>query len=119
MNFSHFFQAAFYICLVAILFLATTTTVHIELVESMWDKANHFTAFFVLYILLSFGYKSLRVWHKVVVLVGYGVFIEILQSFLPPRSASLFDILADCIGIGIGVVVVYMILFYKRKMELE
>ena len=42
------FLIYFFISLVAIEFLATTTTVHIELVESMWDKSNHFIAFFVL-----------------------------------------------------------------------
>jgi VanZ family protein len=109
------FQVAFYICLISILFLATTTTVHIEIVESMWDKANHFTAFFVLYILLSFAYQRLRVWHKVGLLVAYGIFIEVLQSFLPPRSASMLDIFADSVGIFMGISVLWIVKLLFKK----
>ena len=49
----YFFRAMFFISIIAIEFLATTTTVHIEIVENIWDKANHFIAFFTLYILIS------------------------------------------------------------------
>ena len=37
---------------------------------------------------------------KVGALLAFGVFIEWIQSFLPWRSADLFDFLADCIGIA-------------------
>ena len=97
------FRAYLLICIVAIEFLATTT-IHIEVVESMWDKANHFIAFFVLYILLSFAFKNLGTLIKSIILVAFGLQIEIVQSFIDGRFFSLLDVVADSIGILIGIV---------------
>jgi len=71
---------SFYICIIAIEYLATTTQT-IEVVENSWDKANHFIAFMVLYILLSFGYKHLSLIKKIVILLAFAVQIEIVQYF--------------------------------------
>jgi len=97
------FMGAFFICLIAIEFLATTT-IHIEVIESIWDKANHFIAFFTLYFLLSLAYKKLSIKAKVGLLVLFGMQIEFVQSFIPGRDFSLLDVVADSIGILIGVV---------------
>jgi VanZ family protein len=94
-------KIAFYIALITIEFLATTSTVHLEVVESMWDKANHFIAFFTLFILLSFAYK-LSLLKRVLILVLFGIQIEIVQYFIPAREFSLLDIVADSIGVFIG-----------------
>ena len=97
------FKLYFLVCLLSIEFLATTT-IHIEIVESIWDKANHFTAFFVLYVLLSFAYKNLNILVKSLLLVAFGLQIEIVQSFIDGRFFSLLDVVADSIGILIGIV---------------
>ena len=34
--------------------------------------------------------------------LAYGVLVEVLQAFTPPRSADALDLLADAIGIGTG-----------------
>jgi len=94
------YRLMFYICLIAIEFLATTS-VHISVVENMWDKSNHFFAFFVLYVLLSFSY-SLCTKVKVFWLILFAIQIEIVQYFLPNRYFSLLDILADSIGLVLG-----------------
>lgn len=91
-------------------FLATTT-IHIEAIESIWDKANHFAAFFVLYILLSFAFRKLHLFSKFLLLFAYGVQIEVVQSFIDGRYFSLLDVIADTIGIGIGIVVLKL---FKR-----
>ena len=96
------FVAAFYICLIAIEFLATTT-IHIEVVESVWDKANHFVAFFVLYILISLAYKKFSIKVKVTWLLLFAVQIEIVQYFIPKRCFSTLDVFADAIGIVLGI----------------
>lgn len=111
------FRVYLFICTVAIEFLATTTQ-HIEVMESMWDKANHFTAFFTLYILLSFSFKNLNIVAKSIILVAFGVQIEIVQSFIDGRSASLFDVVADSIGILIGVVFYKIFTIYLSKRSL-
>jgi len=99
-----FFRIYFFITLVVIEFLATTT-IHIEVVESLWDKANHFSAFFVLYILLSYAYIKLSTIQKSLLLLAFGMQIEIVQSFIDGRFFSLLDVVADSVGILIGVVI--------------
>ncbi|MEA1982108.1 MAG: VanZ family protein [Campylobacterota bacterium] len=98
------YKLALLICVVSIEFLATTTTVHIEMIESFWDKGNHFIAFFVLYILLSLAYKNLSILIKVIILMAFGLQIEIVQSFIDGRFFSLLDVVADGVGILMGVV---------------
>lgn len=108
------FRLYLLITLLVIEFLATTT-IHIEVVESFWDKANHFSAFFVLYILLHFAYKNFNIATKILLLLAFGLQIEIVQSFIDGRYFSLLDIFADSIGILIGIVSLY--LFQKIRKD--
>ncbi|MFK5937419.1 MAG: VanZ family protein [Sulfurimonas sp.] len=105
------FKLYFFVCLVAIEFLATTITVHISLVESMWDKSNHFIAFFVLYIFMSLGYYKLSLQVKVAILLAFGLQIEIVQDLTGRSLFSGLDILADSIGVLIGILT---ILYLKK-----
>ena len=100
----NFFRMYLFITIVVIEFLATTT-IHIEVVEGMWDKSNHFSAFFVLYILLSYAFLKLSILKKAMLLVAFGLQIEIVQSFIDGRFFSMLDVVADSIGIIIGIVV--------------
>ena len=95
---------AFFICLIAIEYLATTT-LQIKPLENSWDKANHFVAFLSLYVTLSFAYPKLDVFKKVTLLLAFGLQIEIVQYFLPNREFSLLDVVADGVGIALGVVI--------------
>jgi VanZ family protein len=100
------YQFCFYMILLLIEYLATTTQ-EIEVIQNIWDKANHFMAFFVLYILLSMAYEKLTILKRVALLFLYGWQIEFVQSFIPGRFFSLYDIVADTVGIFIGVVLYY------------
>lgn len=97
----HLFKTAFYIVFLAIEYLALTTQ-HIKIVESFWDKQNHFIAFCTLYVLLSMAYPHFSTRLKVILLLLIGFQIEITQYFIPNRYFSLMDIVADSIGILIG-----------------
>ena len=104
----------FYICLVSIEYLATTTQ-EIKPLEHTWDKANHFIAFMTLYVLLSLAYKHLSIVMKITLLLAFGMQIEIVQSFIPGRDFSGFDVVADSVGITIGIVVYYLYEKYRRS----
>ncbi|MEA3371614.1 MAG: VanZ family protein [Campylobacterota bacterium] len=97
------FQILFFICLVSIEFLATTT-MQIKVVESMWDKSNHFIAFLTLYLLISLGFRKLSLVKKVLWLLLFAVQIEVVQHFIEGRFFSLLDVVADLIGVVIGIV---------------
>ena len=99
-----YFKVLLFIAIIAIEFLATTTTVHIEIVESMWDKANHFIAFFTLYVLVSFGFNNLGLLKKIMWLLLFAIQIEIVQHFIEGRFFSLLDVVADSVGILLGLI---------------
>jgi len=109
---NNFFQYTFFICIVVIEYLATTT-IEISIVENSWDKANHFIAFMVLYILISLSYKNLSLLKRVMILLAFAVQIEIVQYFIPGRDFSLLDIFADMIGIFIGFILSQKLLFNR------
>lgn len=95
------FKTSFFITFGVIEYLALTPQ-HIEVLDGLWDKQNHFAAFFVLYILLSLAYTHFSAQKKVAILVFIGIQIELTQSFIPGRFASTLDVVADSIGIAIG-----------------
>lgn len=96
----------FFVCLVSIEYLATTS-VHISVVEGMWDKSNHFIAFFTLYVLLSISYNQLSIVKKFLLLLLFGVQIELVQELIGRSRFSVLDIVADTIGITLGIVFYY------------
>lgn len=106
------------ICLVAVvgvLFLAWTQVPPPEL-DSGWDKANHFIAFAALAFAGRWGFeRHLVAW--VAALLGLAVLIEIGQLYVPGRSADPMDVLADAIGIAIGMAMAWVAsrLFSPRK----
>jgi len=108
-------QYSFFICIIAIEYLAVTST-SIIIVENSWDKLNHFVAFFVLYILFDLGFKIFTTLGKVSLLLFFAVQIEIVQFFLPNRYFSFLDILADVVGI---VVAIAIMKFYTQYIKVK
>lgn len=99
-----YFRVLLLITLLVIEFLATTTR-EIELVSSMWDKSNHFAAFLVLYILLTLSYYHMNLSKKVILLMFFAIQIEVVQHFIEGRFFSLLDIVADFIGVVLGIII--------------
>ncbi|MEJ2489699.1 MAG: VanZ family protein [Sulfurovaceae bacterium] len=95
------YKTIFFLTLLIIEFLATATK-GVEQITLGWDKLNHLAAFSVLYILFSLAFRQVSVVLKVVLLIAYGLQIEIAQHFLPPREFSLLDVIADMLGILFG-----------------
>ncbi|MBE2985042.1 VanZ family protein [Campylobacter sp. RM9344] len=107
------YKFGFFATLFVVEFLATTSR-KITVNELFWDKTNHILAFFVLYVLLNLAFE-LKFWYKFVLLLAYGIQIELVQSLLPNRFFSLFDVLADSVGITLGAI--FTIIFTKIKHE--
>lgn len=65
------------------------------------DKILHFLAFGTLALLVDYAFPRRRFgFAKIILLILYGLSIEVVQSYLPYRSASAADLLADLFGIG-------------------
>jgi VanZ family protein len=66
------------------------------------DKIMHALAFCALSFLADFSFPEEGFgFRKIALLTGYGILIEIVQSFLPWRSAEVSDLLADASGMGV------------------
>ncbi len=98
----HQYSAIFFASLAIITWLALTPdSPRIPGVE-VNDKLQHVAAFIWLTLLAHCSFPVSRLRYKAALLLGYGVLIEAAQYFIPMRSASLSDIVADLAGIGIG-----------------
>jgi VanZ family protein len=67
---------------------------------NIWDKAEHAGTFFSLMTLAWLGYRKIFVaWQLAACLIGYGIAIECLQFFIPSRSFSVLDVVANTMGV--------------------
>ena len=80
-------------------------------IDTGWDKSNHALAFASLAFTAVWGFwQQPRQWPRLIaVLVAYGIGIEIAQSFLPPRQADWHDVVADSVGIALGLLAAWPI----------
>lgn len=86
--------------LVAVSYLALTPTPP-KAADLGWDKLNHFTAFGTLTVLGGLAWRRTP-WRVALGLLAYGGLIELLQTQVPGRAAEWADLLADGIGILLG-----------------
>jgi VanZ family protein len=87
------------LALILVLALAPLPTA-IPVVEG--DKITHFAAFAYLAVWFLGIFQPRLGLAVAVALALYGILIELLQSLTPYRSADVYDVLADVIGIGAG-----------------
>lgn len=98
-------RLVFLAALIVISYLAMTPKTY-PLLETINDKIKHLLAFFILSWLCDISFpKSPFSFAKICFLLGYGLFLELWQHFLPFRVFSLYDLLVDSLGIFL-----YMIL---------
>jgi VanZ family protein len=67
---------------------------------NIWDKAEHSGTFFALMTLASLAYFQKHSLQRLaILLITYGIAIECIQFFIPSRSFSVLDMVADSIGV--------------------
>jgi len=83
---------------------------------SNFDKVLHFFGFLILAILLLVTFEHYKLGNKYVsvfiIALGIGILIEAIQLFIPGREFSLLDILADVLGVIVGLLLTWS--FSKR-----
>lgn len=81
---------------------------------SLNDKFMHFFAYAILTLWLYLLFSSKNIFLKsILILFIYGLFIELLQDFIPNRHFSIMDIIANSLGIFISIMVVKKIKILK------
>ena len=61
------------------------------------DKIAHFGLFFILAGSLHLAFRP-RVWVGLLLLLVYGIVIEVVQHYVPGRGADPWDLVADMVG---------------------
>ena len=98
------FRLSLFVAVTAITYLATAS-LDVVPVLGVGDKVLHAAAFLVLAVLLDYSFPAAPfAAGKISLLLAYGIAIEITQHFLPFRSFSLLDWLADAVGVLLYVV---------------
>jgi VanZ family protein len=93
------YRLGFVTSILTISFLALIEPASFSSQSLINDKILHFLCFAYLTILCKFArFFDQDIWVYVIVL-GYGILIEIVQLYIPHRSFEFLDILADLIGI--------------------
>jgi VanZ family protein len=73
-----------------------------EMVPAYNDLVMHFTGYVIAGISISFAWPRTNYWQRALFLLMYSIAIEIGQHFLPPRTFSWLDILANLSGVIVG-----------------
>lgn len=76
------------------------------------DLLMHFTGYLVAGISISFARPLWPIWQRALFLIAYSFAIEIGQHFNPPRTFSLADMLANSVGVLLGLCVVFILTKY-------
>jgi VanZ family protein len=98
-----FWRTALAVLAVVVLYLALMPAPPHTL-DTGWDKLNHALAFASLAVCSCFSGAASprRLLIAGALLVGFGGLIELLQSQIPGRDAEWADLLADTIGMVVG-----------------
>ena len=95
-------KIAFFIGLVAVIALSLLPQETLPETDT-WDKLNHALAYGVLAVAGGIGFKG---WRSLLVvglgLVVLGAGLELAQSVTPDRDGSIFDAVANLVGVAIG-----------------
>lgn len=79
-----------------------------------WDKSNHMLGFGTLGLFGVRGWPG-RAWVVLATLLAYGALIEVLQSLTPYRSAEWADLIADGVGLLVGLLVARVSLSIQQR----
>ena len=114
LQYSKHYKILFWLVLVSSYVLAVIPQEMAPEIGDLSDKTLHFIAFAVLTLFLKLAYP-IRWWKGVLYLLGYAFFIEFSQYFTPNRCAEWWDIVADGIGIVLGL---FLYAAYKKLEEI-
>jgi len=100
--FSFVAKVSFVLCVVTISLLSLSPSESVPQVGG-FDKVVHFLSYFFLSLSFWLGFNKVKAaWFVLVLLVLFGVCIEILQSFVPGRMMSFMDAVANALGVLAG-----------------
>lgn len=70
------------------------------------DKIEHIIAFILYFIFSFYSFPKLNIIFHILLGILFGLLIEIIQSFVPFREFSVFDLIADIVGLITGYIII-------------
>ena len=103
--------------------LSSQSNLHPSGVFEIWDKLNHFGAYFLMMLFMFISFRNIFVKKSLIkiLLISFiatsifGITDELHQYFVPNRTCDYRDWLADSIGRGLAGVLIYLI--YKSRIK--
>jgi len=80
------------------------------------DKFGHGLAYFVLTVNIGLLLQRNNCWWAAIIAFGFSALLEYLQGFVPGRTVSSLDLVANASGALIGVIVLFF--FHKHLLGL-
>ncbi|UJF22965.1 VanZ family protein [Shewanella sp. OMA3-2] len=111
-NYRNAFKLALLIAVVVTSYLVFSKPNYSQSFQHM-DKVGHLGSFFGLAFLAHYAFKP-KWYYLFGILASYAVLIELVQSRLPYRSASIGDVIADFVGIALFYLFHFSFLQYKK-----
>ncbi len=100
----------FYVLYVFIITYFSLTPIEHKVSENVWDKASHFVAYLLLFMFVRKVHIRFNYLTCVVICCSYSFIIECIQYFIPDRQFDLLDMLANVLGVFLGVILYYLII---------
>lgn len=99
----------FIIIAVVLLYLTLMPSVHYQTHHRHIDKVFHFIGFGAFAFAYMLAFPKVKAYWIILVSMGLGISVELVQSFIPHRAFSYWDMVADLIGILFAVAVISII----------
>ena len=96
---SKIWKVIFVVVGLTLLYLTLMPSIHVHSHYRHMDKIFHFIGFGAFAFFFSVAYPKIKYYLIILCVSFLGVFVEILQSFIPRRAFSYLDMLADFTGV--------------------
>lgn len=104
-SYTKFWNICFWLLLFIILILTLMPSSPKPISINQIDKLYHFIAFMVFAFVYRLAFKQTKIFLIFMFSIALGAFIEIVQYYLPNRSFSFADLIADILGAFVGLLI--------------
>ncbi len=99
-----------------LLYVTLMPNVHVHSPYRHMDKVFHFMGFGAFAFATTLAFPLLKTYWVILVSMGLGISVELIQSFIPRRAFSYWDMVADLVGILFALLVVAIIRWMIKKL---
>ena len=110
-----YFRIATVVWALSVAYLSLTPTLP-KPVGLLDDKIQHFAAYALLSLLVILSLnKTLSAWKLALLAALYGGLMEVLQTYAPGRSPEWLDLVANTMGVAMGLAVAWVLTRTRKR----